>query len=127
VLAGCGTFDNGEPQPVEPKLPQAAARQLIAQTRAVETAYARDDGCAAGAALASLHATSIRLVNAGRVPAAFQEELQAAVGDLASRPTPACAPPPAQVGAGDDNVGSGDDKGDRGHGHKNGHKGKHGN
>jgi hypothetical protein len=77
-----------------------------------------------GAALAKLRETTIRLVGTGRVPPALRRELQAAVGDLASRPTPACAPPPVQVGSGD---GEGDGPGrGQGHGHKHGHKNKHG-
>lgn len=88
LLAGCGSGR----QP-EPRLPRLTADRLLAGTRAVEAAFAKGDGCAARAAQADLQRSSLALLNAGRVPQEFQEELQAAVGDLVSRPAPACSRP----------------------------------
>ncbi len=119
IAAGCGSGTRSEP-----RLPQAAAQQLLAKTRAVEAALAEGDGCAAGIALGALQQTSITLINAGRVPAAFQEELQTAVGDLTSRPMPACAPPtPPQPAAKPETAGDDNGHGRRGKGHhrKQGH------
>jgi len=116
VLAGCGS-GSPAPQPVEPSLPRAAAEQLLARTHAVELALGRNDGCAAGRAIASLRQTTTELVAGGRVPPAFQAPLQAAVEDLAARPVPECAAEPS--------AGKDDEPGHaKGHG-KRRHKGKH--
>ena len=73
-LAGCGQTKRAEPPP---RLPAALAQRLAAEADAVHT----------GKAALRLQREVIAAINAGRVPAAFQEELQSRANAVAEQPS----------------------------------------
>lgn len=88
VAAGCG---GGEPAP-PPSLPAALVADLAARSDAVAQKLEAGDACGARAEAAALHADAIAAVNAGRVPARYQEELVSSVAVLVA--SVECVPPP---------------------------------
>lgn len=80
LAAGCGS-DSG------PKLGHADGAALIALAHRI----AGEGACAQAQDIPRLHARTIALVNAGRVPAELQEPLMSAVGALAAQ-QPLCLP-----------------------------------
>jgi hypothetical protein len=102
LLAGCGGGTN-EPKVVQPHLPRGLASQWRAQSDAVAAALTAGDGCTAQTRATALRRSVIGAIDAKRVAPRFQEELLAAVNDLAGRitcnppVTPAPAPAPAPV------------------------------
>ena len=93
LVAGCGG-GKYRTAPPPPKLPASLAEQLAAQSDDVAGRLDAGDGCGALASARELRRLTIAAINAGRVPAALQEQLSAAANDLTVRI--ACAPPPAQ-------------------------------
>jgi hypothetical protein len=89
ALAGCGAGGG----PSGPRLPRAVATSLAARADALAAAR---NGCAGQRELAALRRGAIAAINAHRVPAAFQEELLAAVNRLTA---PACVRPAAAAPA----------------------------
>jgi len=119
ALAGCGSGTK-DAAPPPPRLPAKLAARLASESDAVGRLLSRSDGCGALAAARRLQHEATAAINAGRVPARFQEPLAAAANDLVFRihcapvvvPTPA---PQAKEHHG------------KGHGHGKGHhKDKHG-
>jgi hypothetical protein len=107
-LAGCGSSQH--PQRAQPKLPARVANQLAAQSDRVAAALDRGDACRALDEARRLQQATVDAINAGRVPAAFQEQLGSATSDLLNRIV-CVRPPPAPT---------------KEHGHGKGkHKGKH--
>jgi hypothetical protein len=96
ALAGCGGRGG-------PAIDRDVATKLARQADAIASAQ---DGCARRTHARILQRQTIAAINAGRIPAAYQEALQARVNELAAElelsclPTPAAqseAPPPAVV------------------------------
>jgi hypothetical protein len=83
-LSACGG-ETKRASPPPPTLPRALASALAARSDAVVAALAAGDGCGALASAQLLQRDTIAAINAGRVSAAFQEELASAVNDLATR------------------------------------------
>jgi hypothetical protein len=95
AVAGCG---GGETErDAAPPFPPGLAAQLAGRSDAVAARLEADDPCAALAEAQALQAETIAAVNAGRVPAHYQEELGAAVAALVA--SIACTPVPAAAGA----------------------------
>ena len=89
-LAGCGS--NPTPRAAAPsKLPAAVAAPLAARSDAVAQALAAGDACRAASLAQQLQQETLASINAGRVPAPFQEHLASAANDLVSRIR--CIPP----------------------------------
>ena len=83
-LAGCGSGSEQRAAP-QPKLPAAIASALASRSDEVAQALAGGDDCRALSLAQQLQQETIAAINAGRVPAAFQEQLGSTVGDLVSR------------------------------------------
>ena len=64
-------------------LPPDLARQLVAGSEGIVEKLDEGDECAASEAAQTLRRQTIEAINAGRVPAALQEELQGSVNELA--------------------------------------------
>jgi hypothetical protein len=96
VLGGCG---NGTKHaaPPPPRLPAALSARLASESDSVAQLLGRSDGCGALAAARRLQQEATTAINAGRVPARFQEPLAAAANDLVFRIhcAPVVAPRPA--------------------------------
>jgi hypothetical protein len=94
LLAGCGggTVTTTVTTTAHlPRLPPALAARLAAETDAVAAALDAGDGCAARTAATHLQADTIAAINAGQVPAIYEEELLGRVNSLTARIT--CTPP----------------------------------
>jgi hypothetical protein len=90
-LAGCGGGSDHRTAP-QPKLPRAVAAPLASQSDEVASTLDAGDSCAALERAQKLQQDTVAAINAGRVPATFQEQLASTVGDLVSRIQ--CVPPP---------------------------------
>jgi len=88
VAAGCG---GGEPSST-PLLPAQVADALAARSDAVAQRLEAGDTCGARAEAESLHTDTIAAVNAGSIPARYQEELVSSVAVLVA--SVECVPPP---------------------------------
>jgi hypothetical protein len=102
-LAGCGGGADQDAAP-PPTLHRQLAVALADQSDSVARALDAGDDCEALRLAVELQQQTITAINAGRVPAPFQEPLQDRVNDLAGRIR--CVPPPA------------DETGDKGKGRK---------
>jgi hypothetical protein len=93
-LAGCGSGSARRVAP-QPKLPAPVASALASRSDQVAAALAAGDHCHALTQAHLLQQESIAAINAGRIPAAFQEQLGSTIGDLVSRIqcVPAAKPP----------------------------------
>jgi len=91
-LAACGGSD--ETSAPAPELPRALAADLAAQSDEIADTLATGDECAAAHQADALQAAAIGAINAGDVPAALQEELQATANELVDSIN--CPPPPKQ-------------------------------
>lgn len=89
-LAGCGSGPTPRAAP-PPKLPAAVAAPLAARSDEVAQALAAGDACRAASLAQQLQQETLASINAGRVPAPFQEHLASAANDLVSRIR--CIPP----------------------------------
>ena len=110
AAAGCG---GSEPVP-PPSLPAALAADLAARSDAVAQRLEAGDGCGARAEADALQADAIAAVNAGRVPARYQEELVSSVAVLVA--SVECVPPPVADEDDDEGKDRGKGKGKDGHG-----------
>jgi hypothetical protein len=89
-LAGCGSSATPRTAP-PPKLPAAVATPLATRSDEVAQALAAGDACRAASLAQQLQQETLASINAGRVPAPFQEHLASAANDLVSRIQ--CIPP----------------------------------
>jgi hypothetical protein len=89
-LAGCGSSPTPRAAP-PPKLPAAVAAPLAARSDEIAQALAAGDACRAASLAQQLQQETLASINAGRVPAPFQEHLASAANDLVSRIQ--CIPP----------------------------------
>ena len=83
-LAGCGSGSEQRAAP-QPKLSPPAAGALASRSDEVAQTLAAGDSCRALSLAQQLQQETVAAINAGRVPAAFQEQLGSTVGDLVSR------------------------------------------
>lgn len=114
-LAGCGS-DESDVAPA-PTIPRPLAVALADRSAAVARSLDTGDECGALTLAQDLQQQTIAAINAGRVPAVFQEPLQDRVNDLAARIR--CEPPTPVV----EEPGKGKDKHGHDKGKKKGHKG----
>jgi hypothetical protein len=91
VLAGCGTHARPIVRAPAPKLPRTLARGLAQDSDEIARHLDRGDTCGAHGTATDLQHRTIEAINAGKVPASFQEPLLAAVNRLAA--TIRCVPP----------------------------------
>ena len=89
-LAGCGSNPSPRAAP-PPKLPAAVATSLAARSDEVAQALAAGDACRAATLAQELQHETLASINAGRIPAPFQEHLASAANDLVLRIR--CIPP----------------------------------
>jgi uncharacterized lipoprotein YajG len=89
-LAGCGSGPTPRAAP-PPTLPAAVAAPLAARSDEVAQTLAAGDACQAASLAQQLQQETLASINAGRVPAPFQEHLASAANDLVSRIR--CIPP----------------------------------
>ena len=80
VPCGCGASDE---QDRRVGLPPDLARELVAESERLVENLSEDDGCAAAEVARNLQQQTIRAINARRVPAEFQEQLQGSINELA--------------------------------------------
>jgi hypothetical protein len=83
-LAGCGSGPKHRVAP-QPKLPGPVVSALASRSDEVAHALAGGDQCRALSLAQQLQRETIAAINAGRVPAALQEQLGSTVGDLLAR------------------------------------------
>jgi hypothetical protein len=117
ALAGCGGGgeDEAAPPPPPPKLAKATAGRLVARSDTIALKLAAGDECGAAHEADALNADAIAAVNAGEIPAAFQEELVARTQELVNAvncPPPVVQPQPqAEEDQGEQGSGRGKKKG----------------
>ncbi len=95
AVAGCGS---GEP-PAAARLPSQVAEALAARSDAVAQRLEQGDACGARAEAEALQFDTIAAVNAGRVPARYQEELGSSAATLVA--SIECVPAPVEDEDGD--------------------------
>jgi len=83
-LAGCGGGSQHRAAP-QPKLPPPVATALASRSDDVAQTLAAGDSCRALTLAQQLQQETVAAINAGRVPAPFQEQLGSTVGDLVAR------------------------------------------
>ena len=83
-LAGCGGGSEHRAAP-QPKLSPPVAAALASRSDEIAQTLAAGDPCRALTLAQQLQQETIAAINAGRVPAGFQEQLGSTVGDLVSR------------------------------------------
>jgi hypothetical protein len=83
-LAGCGGGSEHRAAP-QPKLSSPVAAALASRSDEIVQTLDAGDSCRALSLAQQLQHETIAAINAGRVPAAFQEQLGSSVGDLVSR------------------------------------------
>lgn len=94
LLTGCG----GEQTAPEPTLPRGLAADLATQSDAIAETLASGNVCSAAEQADVLLDDVIAAIQAGQVPAAFQESLTATANELVNQincPQPDEPPPPA--------------------------------
>jgi outer membrane murein-binding lipoprotein Lpp len=84
TLAGCGSGSEERAARL-PKLSPPVAAALAALSDEVAQTLATGDSCRALRVARQLQQETVAAINAGRVPAPFQEQLGSTVGDLVSR------------------------------------------
>ncbi|HEX9142317.1 MAG TPA: hypothetical protein VF833_08805, partial [Gaiellaceae bacterium] len=89
-LGGCGSGPTPRAAP-PPKLPAVVAASLAARSDEVAQALSEGNDCRASSLAQQLQRETLASINAGRVPAPFQEHLASAATDLVSRIR--CIPP----------------------------------
>ena len=93
LLAGCGGGEDAAPPP-RPAIERAVAQQLAQTSDAIAAALDQGDVCTAAGLADDLNAQVIEAINARRIPAAFQEDLQARANELVNEVN--CPPPPEE-------------------------------
>jgi len=96
VLAGCGTHARPIDRAPAPKLPRTLAEGFARESDQLARDLDHGDTCGARETATDLQRRTIADVNAGNVPAQFQEPLLAAVNRLAA--TIQCVPAPEKHG-----------------------------
>jgi hypothetical protein len=82
LASGCGGGDGGEQEQATAKLPQPVADDLARRSDVVAGRLEANDPCGALAEAEALQEQTIQVVNEGRVPPRYQEELTSAVNSL---------------------------------------------
>jgi hypothetical protein len=113
AAAGCGGAErSAETTPPRPVLPRAVADDLAARSDAIADALDAGDVCTAAHRADELKGATIAAINEGKVPAPFQEDLQARANELVNEIN--CPPPPTtteEEGDGGEGKGKGKGKG----------------
>jgi hypothetical protein len=91
ALAGCGGGGGDAAPPPGPAIERATANRLASTSDAIADALDTGDVCGAAGLADQLNDQVIEAINAGRVPPAFQEDLQARANKLVN--TVNCPPP----------------------------------
>src|SRR6188508_2063935 len=99
ALAGCGGGGGNAAPPPGPAIERSTAEQLASKSDAIADALDGGDVCGAAGLADELNDQVIEAINAGRIPPAFQEDLQARTNELVN--TVNC-PPPTDTGRSDD-------------------------
>jgi hypothetical protein len=93
AAAGCGGAERAtETTPPRPTIPREVADDLAARSEAIAEALDAGDVCTAAVRADELNHATIGAINEGKVPRAFQEDLQARANELVN--TINCPPPP---------------------------------
>jgi hypothetical protein len=109
AAAGCGGAERAtETTPPRPTIPRAVADDLAARSEAIAEALDAGDVCTAAVRADELNDATISAINEGKVPRAFQEDLQARANELVN--TINCPPPPTTTEE-DDKGGEGKGRG----------------
>jgi hypothetical protein len=108
VLAGCGGGGGDAAPPPGPAIERATAEQLASTSDAIADALDGGDVCGAAGLADELNDQVIEAINAGRIPPAFQEDLQSRANELVNSVN--CPPPPTEDDAGDDDESKKDKK-----------------
>lgn len=110
IAGGCGGGGEDAPPPSRSAIDRAVAEQLAATSDSIADSIDQGDVCHAAGLADDLNAQVSAAIDAGKVPRAFQDDLQARATELVN--TVNC-PPPVQTTTeqdeGDDN-GNGKDK-----------------
>ena len=100
ALAGCGGGDGDAAPPPGPAIERATAERLASTSDSIAEALDNGDVCGAAGLADRLNDQVIEAINAGRVPATFQEDLQARANELVN--TVNCPQPTDQGGSDDE-------------------------
>jgi hypothetical protein len=92
LAGGCG--GDGESAPPRPSIEAATAERLAATSESIAELLDQGDVCTAAGRADELRAQVTEAINAGAVPARFQEELSSKANELVN--TVNCPPPPAE-------------------------------
>jgi hypothetical protein len=90
-VAGCGGGGGDTAPPPGPAIERATAARLASTSDAIADALDGGDVCGAAGLADDLNGQVIDAINAGRIPPAFQEDLQARANELVN--TVNCPPP----------------------------------
>jgi hypothetical protein len=122
ALAGCGGSggggDDDATPTTRPTLAAPTVDRLVARSDTIALKLAAGDECGAAHEADALAADAIAAVNAGEIPAVYQEELVARTQELVNGVN--CPPPVVQP----EPQADADEGDDSGHGKKKGHKKK---
>jgi hypothetical protein len=102
AATGCG---GGEAAPPRPTLAVPVADRLAAKSDEIANALDAGDVCTAAVRADELQDETLESINAGQIPAEFQEDLTARVNELVNEVN--CPPPPEE----DEDEGKGKKKG----------------
>jgi hypothetical protein len=83
LVPACGGSE--EAAPAEPRLPRALAETLAAKSDSVAAHLDAGDSCSAAEEATSLQETALAAIEDGKIPPAFEAELEANVTELAGR------------------------------------------
>jgi len=91
AVAGCGGGGGDTAPPPGPAIERATAERLASTSDAIADALDEGDVCGAAGLADELNGQVIDAINAGRIPPAFQEDLQARANELVNSVN--CPPP----------------------------------
>ena len=101
AVAGCGGGGGNTAPPPGPAIERATADRLASTSDAIADALDEGDVCGAAGLADELNGQVIDAINTGRIPPAFQEDLQARTNELVN--TVNCPPPTTEEpGEGDE-------------------------
>ena len=95
VVAGCGGGGGESAPPPPPRIEQATAELLAATSESIAELLDQGDVCTAAGRADELRAQVTEAINAGAVPARFQEDLSSKANELVNEVN--CPPPPEET------------------------------
>ena len=99
LAGGCGG-GGGEVAPPPPRIERATAERLAATSESIADLLAQGDVCGAAGRADELQAQVNEAINAGSIPARFQEDLSSKANELVNGVN--CPPPPTETDEADD-------------------------